>query len=571
MSIEIVAASALVGQVTGGYRVLSAIGSGTMGHVYDAEDVQTGARVALKVLRRGHKKELAARFLREGKTLALLSHPNIVQLVDMGQLDDGTLFLATELIPGGSLRAVMDKGPIETRRALMMVRQLLDALSAAHELGVVHRDIKPENVMVADGDVIKVLDFGVAKLLADTVAGLGEANLTSIGFSIFGSALYIAPESVTGQPVDARIDIYSTGAMLFEMLTRRPVFDDQDPAVILRQHAFEAPPTLQQVAPAMRFDPQLEALVARALAKQPDDRYRTAADMIVALDAVVQHLDQRAQRHAAEQARAPAAAARASSAPPNVAVASDHRARTEVVRLTNRKKLAIAGGAIAVVLAAIVLFFARGRSGSAAASVAGPLAAQGSELVRAGSNQEAVDLLERSLVGRTTAEQAPAYLALGHAQFALGRPQQALAAYERALRAAPSIGSDKELRANLVKVLDGKGALESVLAVELLSSLAPPDLDAVVAYASSGKLADARHRAIMIAEREGAGDKVDRVQSWMLDLLQASGCDERKATIQLLARASDRRALVALKRLRTVKCVEREAAHAIAQIEAAAK
>ena len=118
MSTETASETALIGTVTGGYRVLSRIGSGTMGHVYDAEDVENGKHVALKVLHKSHQKELTARFVREGKTLALLSHPNIVQLVDMGQLDDGTLFLATELVPGASLRPVMDQGPIEHRRAL---------------------------------------------------------------------------------------------------------------------------------------------------------------------------------------------------------------------------------------------------------------------------------------------------------------------------------------------------------------------------------------------------------------------------------------------------------------------
>ncbi|NVB82426.1 MAG: protein kinase [Kofleriaceae bacterium] len=517
--------------MTRGYRVLSRIGSGTMGQVYEAEDTSTGKHVALKVLRKSHNKDLAARFLREGKTLALLSHPNIVQLVDMGQLDDGTLFLATELVPGGSLREVMDRGRLEHGRALELVRQLLAALQAAHELGVVHRDIKPENVMVGDGDFVKVLDFGVAKLLADTVAGLGEANLTSVGFSIFGSALYIAPESVIGQPVDARIDIYSTGAMLFEMLAGSPPFDDENPAVLLHKQAFEPAPTLAQAAPSQTFAPELEALVARALAKQPDDRFRSAADMSEAVEVAMRTFAP------ARPVPAPSAPAEVVPARPSV----QDRAATELVRRPKPRRLVLGGIAAALVAVVAIAMAARGGSGATA----------------------------RTRPDVTSPEQAATYLSKGHSELELGHYQQALAAYERALRAAPQLGNDKTLRANLLKVADGKDSLAIVLALDLLTALSPPAHDAVVAYASSGKLMDPRHRAMMIAERDGVADKVDRVQSAILDLQQTSSCDERKALIAQLGASKDRRALPALKRIRSVKCVEREATDAIGRLEAA--
>ena len=552
----------LIGTVTAGYRVLSRIGSGTMGHVYEAEDVNSGRHVALKVLHRNHQKDLAARFLREGKTLALLSHPNIVQLVDMGQLDDGALFLATELIGGDSLRVVMDRGPLEPRRALVMVRQLLDALDAAHGLGVVHRDIKPENVMIADGDAIKVLDFGVAKLLADTVAGLGEANLTSVGFSIFGSALYIAPESVTGQPVDARIDIYSTGAMLFEMLTGRPVFDDEDPTVVLRHHAFDPPPTLHQVAPTRTFAPEIEALVARTLAKLPDARYRSAADMIAAVDGALRALE-------------PAAGKRAMIAEPRVAAtpaaADARRARTEVVRVSSRRKIAIVAASVSIATLAMIVAVGAGSGGGSEASKSDNLATRAGALRAAGKHHDAVVLIEPALAELPEADQGSAYLALGHSRFALGRVRQALGAYERALRARPALGDDKELRANLESVLQGKDVVASIVALDLLASLIPPAHEAIVTYASEGKLEHARHRALMIAERDGLGDKVDRVPSWLLDLQQSSSCDERKATIELLARSADQRAVVVLRRMRSIKCIQREATEAIARITNAAE
>ncbi|HEX5063517.1 MAG TPA: hypothetical protein VFV99_29270 [Kofleriaceae bacterium] len=323
--------------------------------------------------------------------------------------------------------------------------------------------------------------------------------------------------------------------------------------MLLRQHAFEAPPTLQQVAPTQTFAPELEAFVARALAKQPDDRYRSAADMNAALDAVVQVLAQPARVSAPDVVATPRT------------VTDQRLLETEPVRGSRRRPLLIGG--VAAALATVVVIVVALRGGSK--PTPGELAVKATTLAQTGSNQAAVDLLERELVGRATAEQAPAYLALGHARFKLGRTQQALAAYERALRAEPSAGGDPELRANLLKVLDGNGSLASVVALDLLATLTPPASDAIAQYAATGKVDDARHRALMIAERDGI--TVDRVQSWLLDLERAPSCEDRKATIELLARSSDRRALAGLKRARMLKCVEREATDAMARIEATAK
>jgi serine/threonine-protein kinase len=569
----------LIGTVTAGYRIVGPLGSGTMGHVYDAEDISAGRHVALKVLHKHHQKELAPRFLREGKTLALLSHPNIVQLVDMGQLDDGALFLATELVAGESLRELMNRGAVEQHRALRIVRQLLEALDAAHALGVVHRDIKPENVMLAtgpDSDLVKVLDFGVAKLLADTVAGLGEANLTSVGFSIFGSALYIAPESVTGQPIDARIDIYSAGAMLYEMLTGRPLFDHEDPTVILRMHAFDPAPSLRAGAPSSTFTQQVEDLVARALAKRPDDRFRSAADMVVALDEALASLappisDATSNAHTVHVSQHVAprdvTVSRASSIP---------RAQTQHVYRGGRRLLLLAGAITAgvAVIAVLVLGSGGSRSNAAPAAQLGfanhdTLADRANTLITSGKERAAVAMLERELAGASKPEHGRSYLALGHARFALGERLEALAAYERALRAMPPLAGDPTLRANLISLLDGKDSLTVILALDLLSELSPPAHDEVIAYASTGKLLDGRRRAAMLAERDGIADRIDRVASWSLDLRQIASCEERKQAIAQLAETADPRALDALKRARRVKCLERQAADALAKMQAA--
>jgi len=551
----------LIGTIAGGYRILSRVGSGTMGHVYEAE-AEGGGRVALKVLHRHQQEEFAQRFLREGKTLALLSHPNIVTLVAMGQLDDGALYLATELVDGPTLRAIMDQGPVEPVRALTIVRQILDALDAAHALGVVHRDMKPENVVLDTGnasETVKVLDFGVAKLLADTVAGLGEANLTSAGFSVFGSALYIAPEAVTGQKIDGRLDLYSVGAMLYEMVAGRPPFDHEDPVKLLHMHAFDPAPTLQQGAPGRTFTPELESLVARALAKRPEQRFLHAAEMIAAVDAALVTL------RPPVRAVHDAAAGNAARAP---------RARTQVVRLTPRRKL-IAASAVVVVLALVVVWRVA-RDGDAAASSAPvsstiapeELARRAGELLQAGNARQAVALVEDELATRAKPVAGRVYLVLGHARSALGRRLDALAAYEMALAREPELARDAELRASLVKALEAKEALTVVLALDLLASMSPPAHDDIVTYAAKGAVIDGRRRAAMLAQRDGVDAELDRVASAILDLQQATTCEERKAAIEKLGVSMDRRALPALKRVRSVKCVERAAADAIARIEA---
>ena len=576
--------SQLVGNVLGGYRILTRIGSGSMGHVYEAEHLATGRRVGLKVLHRQHQEEFAARFLREGKTLRLLDHPHIVELVEMGQLENGLLFLATELIDGKSLREVMDAGPMPERRALAIVRQVLDALEAAHELGVVHRDIKPENIMIRPNDYVKVLDFGVAKLLQDTVAGLGEANLTSVGFSVFGSALYIAPECVVGKPVDARIDIYSLGAVLYEMLTGKPPYDHPDPTELFKLHAFGPLPKLADAAPNRRWSPDVEYVIERALAKEPEARFRSASEMIAVLDAM------NAQPVASasapiRSATPPRGMAMAPSLPPIRSATpprgmpqtapSAMRSPATAARenpparegMSTMKLILLVGGALTVlaIVGGIALAMLRGSGATTAEPSAAANTAK--QLIAAGSHQQAVELLEKE-VGDAKPHHGSSFLLLGHARFAVGRRVEALGAYERALRATPELGADSQLRTNLNAALDGKDSLAAVLALELLAAVSPPAHDAILSYASTGKLPDARHRAILLAEREGLGDKIDRVEALSLDLQQATSCDERKAIIERLAATADKRALAALKRAKATKCVEHEATEAIAKIEA---
>jgi hypothetical protein len=230
------------------------------------------------------------------------------------------------------------------------------------------------------------------------------------------------------------------------------------------------------------------------------------------------------------------------------------------------KMIMIAGGGTLLVV--IVLAIALVGSDDPAPPRGQKLAKQGQELLNAGSAKHAAELIESELVGAAQAGDGAAYMVLGHARFAMKRYLEALTAYERALTLSPKLASDSVLRANTAKVLETKDSVAAVVALEVLASrVQPPAHDAVVSYASTGKLPDARRRAFAIAEREGLADKIDKVESWSLDLANAGTCEDRRALIAKLASTKDKRALPALKRAKLYKCAEKDATDAIAALE----
>jgi serine/threonine-protein kinase len=216
---------------------------------------------------------MAARFDREIAIATRLRHPNVVEVLDSGTLSDGGRFLVMELLRGRPLDAVLrDEGALPSVRALGIARQILDALDEAHRQGIVHRDIKPHNVFLLDEDRVRIFDFGIA--LNERAA----MKLTAAG-SAFGTPDYISPEMATGSRIDARADLYSLGATLFEMVAGRPVFVDKTPIQLLRAHIHEAPPRVRDVAPARAIPPRVDALIARALEKSPERRFPSARAM----------------------------------------------------------------------------------------------------------------------------------------------------------------------------------------------------------------------------------------------------------------------------------------------------
>jgi beta-lactam-binding protein with PASTA domain/tRNA A-37 threonylcarbamoyl transferase component Bud32 len=268
----------------GRYRILRKLGAGGMANVYLAEDEDLGRRVAIKILNDRYANDdlFIERFRREAKSAAGLSHPNIVSIYDRGEAE-GTYYIAMEVIEGRSLKElIMTRGALPVSAAVAYARQLLEALRFAHRHGIIHRDIKPHNVLVsADERVkgheprLKVTDFGIARH--------GASQMTEAG-SIMGTAQYLSPEQARGSPVTAASDLYSAGVVLYEMLTGKVPFTGDSAIEIAMKHVNELPKPPSQLRPEVA--PELDKVVLRALAKEPEDRYQSAEEFIEDLDRI---------------------------------------------------------------------------------------------------------------------------------------------------------------------------------------------------------------------------------------------------------------------------------------------
>jgi eukaryotic-like serine/threonine-protein kinase len=378
----------LAGHSLSHYRVLSLIGAGGMGEVYLAEDTRLGRKVALKLLPREFTEdpERVRRFELEARAASSLNHPNIVTIFEVGQVD-GRHFIATEYIDGQTLRERVSGAQLEVREALDVAAQIASALEAAHEAGIVHRDIKPENVIVRRDGLVKVLDFGLAKLAERQSGSAGFEPTTVEGVNttpgmVLGTVSYMSPEQARGLQVDARSDNFSLGVVMYEMVAGRCSFVGATPSDVMAAILQNEPLPLTRFA--RNVPAEFERIVAKALCKDREDRYQTASELSVDLKSLKQEMEVEARLKRSSQ---PDGDGRRITSGSQAAVETvDETAATTgdvatarttssaeylVSEIKRHRRIAIlAAAAVLVALAAVAYFFYTTSGGEAIDSVA---------------------------------------------------------------------------------------------------------------------------------------------------------------------------------------------------------
>jgi serine/threonine protein kinase len=339
----------------GEYRIVQRIGSGGMGAVYKAEQPSMNRFVAIKVLHSRYmaRGDLVSRFRREARAMSQLSHPNTARVYKYGQLDDGSLYFVMEYLEGRNLvQEVKGVGLVDPERAIKIMLPVCAALDEAHRAGMIHRDLKPENIFLTNQggseDFPKVLDFGLAKVTEKQMGSMSMMHLTQQG-AVFGTPEFMSPEQATGSELDRRSDIYSLGLILYEMLTGKLPFDATNKRDIMFAQVKEPPIPLGKRTPEILFPRGLEAVIAKAIAKAPDDRYQSALEFADALRSCLPGQMPAAAARGAPAARAAARTEQASEPDPDPP--SIPMSKTPYVVLAIGIALSLAGAvAIAVTL-----------------------------------------------------------------------------------------------------------------------------------------------------------------------------------------------------------------------------
>jgi len=358
---------AMIGRMVGSYRIAKLLGEGGMGAVYLGEHPAIGSKVAIKMLHAQYaaKPTIVERFFNEARSVNLIGHDNIVKILDFDVTGEGRHYFVMEFLHGRALQALLQPGrPLPLQLAGPILLQCCRALQAAHERGIVHRDFKPDNVFLVEQagrqDVVKLVDFGIAKLAAESGGGMTQPG------TVMGTPAYMSPEQAAGEAtIDARSDIYSLGVTMFQMATGKLPFAEAGPSFgkILIAHLQQPPPLPRSIEPGV--PEELERIILRTLEKKPEDRYPSMTGLHDALRACMDELGLSPEPPLAGEAGPPPGAGRsASKAPPSLASVTpalgSTAARTRLLgehaqRRSPARTILLAGGAIVAVILAAVL------------------------------------------------------------------------------------------------------------------------------------------------------------------------------------------------------------------------
>ncbi|HEY7370923.1 MAG TPA: protein kinase [Polyangia bacterium] len=563
----------LIGTVVGErYRIVSRIGIGGMGAVYRVEHTMMRRDLAIKVLlpELGGKEEFSRRFEREAESASRLTHPNIISVTDFGHTPEGSLFLVMEFLAGQSLSEAIAAGSMPTARALSIIRQILRGLEHAHAAGVVHRDLKPENIMLVerDGqpDVVKILDFGIAKV---TQPQSGGEALTQAGV-IFGTPEYLSPEQALGEAVDARADIYAAGVILYEMLAGRRPFENEDKVKIISMHLSHAPPRLRDANPSVDVPLPLEQAIMQSMEKSREHRFATATAFLQALDDAEGPLEE------------------ASGGFPLAAPGGEVGAASVLGRLTGARagRLVAAVAGLALLVGGVA--FIKRHGGHAAALVASPpkpapappdMADRYKKVegwLEDGNLASARRALEQALEDRP--KDGRVRYMLGRVAYADDKHQEALVHYREAITLDAGFRGDPVLISHVDTMLGEARQADDALDL-VIDKIGAPAADLLEKVANDGTDLTRRQRAAAALDEIGEGKRVDQVSLAILELKKAGSCEEKKVVVAKLKDLGDVRALPALRALggrrlgplrfggADTRCMKTELAEAIAKLD----